>query len=64
MIIQKVFDQVDLNPVLEEMLEITPNETYLLANARTGNYEYINVRITRESGLTYSPQDIERTLLS
>ena len=62
-IIQKVFEQVDLNPVLEEMLEITPNETYLLANARTGNYEYIDVRITPESGLTYSPQDIRKNFV-
>ena len=62
-IIQKVFEDVDLNPVLEEMMEITPDETYLLANARTGNYEYISVKITPETGLTYSPQDVKKNFL-
>ena len=38
-------------------MEINPKEMFLLANARTGNYEYINVKITEETGITYSSKE-------
>ena len=62
-ILKKIFEDVNLEPVLEEMMELTPNEIYLLANARTGNYEYINIQITEHSGLTYSPDDIKKNFI-